>query len=97
MKLCRELYLTELTSLTDLQLSKSKHPFVYIHLSEVNVKSAVLTISLYVTRSRVMNRISGILILSYRLTEVTNSYVLHCFSLFLNLKECSYLSNQMSN
>ena len=31
------------------------------------------------TWSRGMNRMSGILILSYRLKEVINSYVLHCF------------------
>ena len=33
------------------------------------------------TWSRGMNRMSGILILSYRLKEVTNSYVLHCSEL----------------
>ena len=33
----------------------------------------------YVTWSRGMSRMSGILILSYRLKEVINSYVLHCF------------------
>ena len=32
-----------------------------------------------VTWSRGMSRMSGILILSYRLKHVTNSYVLHCF------------------
>ena len=31
------------------------------------------------TWSRGMSRMSGILILSYRLKKVTNSYVLHCF------------------
>ena len=41
-----------------------------------------------------MSRKSGILILSYRLKEVTNSYV---FSLFLNFKECLYPCNQMSD
>ena len=33
----------------------------------------------YVTWPRGMSRMSGILILSYRLKEVINSYVLHCF------------------
>ena len=35
--------------------------------------------NLYVTWSRGMSLLSGILILSYRLKEVTNSYVFHCF------------------
>ena len=35
--------------------------------------------SKYVTWSRGMSQMSGILILSYRLKEVTNSYVFHCF------------------
>ena len=47
-----------------------------------------------VTWSRGMSRMSGILILSYRLKEVTNSYV---FTLFLNLKNCSYPANQVSD
>ena len=34
-----------------------------------------------VTWSRGMSRMSGILILSYRLKEMINSYVLHCFEL----------------
>ena len=34
---------------------------------------------LYVTWSRGMSRMSGILILSYRLQQLINSYVLHCF------------------
>ena len=34
---------------------------------------------LYVTWSRGMSRMSGMLILSYRLKEVINSHVLHCF------------------
>ena len=52
------------------------------------------SISTYVTWSRGMSRMSGILILSYRLKEVINSYVLHCFLMF---KNCSYLCNQMSD
>ena len=39
---------------------------------------------IYVTWSRGISRISGVLILYYRLREVTSSYVLHCF---LNLTE----------
>ena len=35
--------------------------------------------SKYVTWSRGMSRMSGILILNYRLKEMINSYVLHCF------------------
>ena len=34
---------------------------------------------IYVTGSRGIGQMSGILILSYRLKEVRNSYVLHCF------------------
>ena len=45
----------------------------------------------YVTRSWGMSRMSGILILSYRLKEVINSYVLYCF---WTSKNCSYLHNR---
>ena len=41
-----------------------------------------------------MSQMSGILILSYRLKEVTNSYVLHCFWTSYN---CSYRRNYMSD
>ena len=44
--------------------------------------------------SRGMSQMSEILILSYRLKEVPNSYVLHCF---WTSKNYSYLCNQMSN
>ena len=50
--------------------------------------------SLYVTWSRGMSQMSGILILSYRLKEVTNLYVLHCFWTSQNYP---YLCNQMSD
>ena len=43
----------------------------------------------YVTWSRGTSRMSGISIFNYRLREVTNLYVLHCFWTWL--KECSYL------
>ena len=49
---------------------------------------------IYVTWSRGMSRMSGILILSYRLKEATNSYVSHCF---WTSKNCPYLCNQMSD
>ena len=48
---------------------------------------------LTVTWSRGMVRMSKILILSYRLKEAINSYVLHCLE---TAKNCPYLCNQMS-
>ena len=44
--------------------------------------------------SRGMSRMSGILSLSYKLKEVTNSYVLHCLGTSENYP---YLHNQMSD
>ena len=49
---------------------------------------------IFVAWSRGMSRMSGILILSYKLREVTNSYVLNCF---WTSKNRSHLRNQMSN
>ena len=46
------------------------------------------------TWSRGMSQMSRILIWSYRLKDLTNSYVLHCFWTSQN---CSYLCNQMSH
>ena len=50
---------------------------------EFNIPSRFLPCyrQVYVTWSRGMSRMSGILILSYRLKEMINSYVLHCFEL----------------
>ena len=46
------------------------------------------------TRSRGLSWMSKLLILRYRLKEVTNSYVLHCL---WSSKNYSYLCNQMPN
>ena len=45
------------------------------------VTQHLLLQSIYVTWSRRISRMSGILIWSCRLKEVANSYVLHCFEL----------------
>ena len=47
----------------------------------IGILSTIWCSNKYVTWSRGMSRMSGILILSYRLKEVTNSYVFHCFEL----------------
>ena len=51
---------------------------VYIREYEIYLLKFVASLK-YVTWSRGMGHMSRILILSYRLKEVTNSYVLHCF------------------
>ena len=48
----------------------------------------------YVTHLRGMSQMSGILILSYRVKEMIKFL---CFTLFLKLKNCSHLWNQISD
>ena len=46
-----------------------------------NLRNNTKSLMLYVTWSRGMSRMSLILILSYRLKQMTYSYVLHCFEI----------------
>ena len=66
-----------------------------VHVQNYNLRLCMLCcvcLSILVTWSRRMSLISGMLILSHKLKEVINSYVLHCLG---TSKNCP--SNWMSN